>query len=93
MAEEEHETIDRADCPHLETLGEGAGRAGPGQCAECGGAEHLRVCQSCGEVHCCESLGAHDRDHWRDTEHPLIRPHRKEAYDFLWCYGCGAYLS
>lgn len=89
---EEAEKVDRADCPHLAALEEPARTGGPEQCEVCGETEHLRVCQACGRVHCCESEAAHDRDHWEDADHPLIRPHEKEKYDFLWCYGCGAYL-
>lgn len=93
MSGEEAEKVDREECPHLEALDGAARTDGPEACAVCGGDEHLRVCQTCGEVYCCESMEAHDREHWEETEHPIIRPHRKQSYDFLWCYGCGAYLT
>ena len=91
MAHETHETIDRGDCPHLARLEEPAASDAEA-CETCGGTEHLRRCLACGYVGCCESTGAHDHDHWDETGHPLITPHRQD-YDFLWCWACGAYLD
>jgi uncharacterized UBP type Zn finger protein len=65
--------------------------SGKKACEACGERENLRVCQTCGYVGCCESHGAHDREHFEKTGHFFIRP-RKGA-DWLWCYGCRAYLQ
>lgn len=86
-----HEEIPKGDCPHL-TLAVEEMEADAAACAVCGTSDHLRICLTCGAVHCCESLGAHDRDHFEAAGHPLIRPHRTD-YDFLWCYECEAYLT
>lgn len=94
MAEADYDTIAREDCPHTEMLDEGV-TAGQERttCRVCDEEEHMRVCLTCGRVHCCESGNAHDRDHFEETDHPFIRPHEKESYDFLWCYACEAYLT
>ncbi|HEV8232294.1 MAG TPA: UBP-type zinc finger domain-containing protein [Thermoanaerobaculia bacterium] len=60
-------------------------------CEECGESQELRVCQTCGHVGCCESHGAHDSDHFERTGHFFIRP--RSGTDWLWCYGCRAYLE
>ena len=60
-------------------------------CEECGGKEDLRVCQTCGHVGCCESHDAHDTAHFEKTGHSFIRP--RTGRDWLWCYGCHAYLE
>ncbi|HEV8611491.1 MAG TPA: UBP-type zinc finger domain-containing protein [Thermoanaerobaculia bacterium] len=60
-------------------------------CEECGGKEDLRVCQTCGYVGCCESHDAHDTAHFEKTGHFFIRP--RIGDDWLWCYGCRAYLE
>lgn len=60
-------------------------------CEECGERDELRVCQSCGHVACCESHRGHDTDHFEKTSHCFIRP--RTGADWLWCYGCRAYLE
>jgi len=65
-----------------------------GACEACGATEELRVCQTCGYVGCCESHEGHDEVHFEATGHPFIRPHRVPgSTDWLWCYGCKAYLA
>ncbi len=86
-----YRTISQRDCPHLdqiviETAPEKAA------CEACGLPGPLRRCLTCGYVGCCESFGAHDTEHARTTGHMLIRPHRCD-YDWMWCYGCNAYLE
>ncbi len=93
---EEHSTaawghIPRKECPHLPLLREGTASE-QSKCRECEWTEDLRLCLSCGYVGCCESHNAHDTHHFRGTGHPLIRPHRCD-YDWLWCYGCNAFLE
>jgi CPA2 family monovalent cation:H+ antiporter-2 len=45
------------------------------QCVELGDSwVQLRMCLSCGEVGCCDdSENKHASEHWRQTEHPIIR--------------------
>ncbi len=90
MSGGEPETIARGECPHTGRLDAGT-TAEAEACEVCGGTDHLRLCLTCGFVGCCESEGAHDHEHWEETGHPFIRPHRQD-YDFLWCWACEAYL-
>lgn len=87
---EKPDKIARSRCPHTDRLDESVSSDAEA-CEVCGETEHLRLCLSCGFVGCCESKAGHDHDHYEETGHPFIRPHRQD-YDFLWCYGCGAYL-
>lgn len=47
---------------------------------------HLRVCQECGGVHCCDSSkNKHATKHYNETGHPVVisaEPGEKWA----WCY-------
>jgi uncharacterized UBP type Zn finger protein len=83
--------IDRSECPHLAALDREA-TSESDRCETCGLTRDLRVCLTCGYVGCCESHGAHDTRHFRETGHPFIRPQRSE-HDWLWCYECGAFLQ
>lgn len=60
-------------------------------CEGCGVKEELRDCQTCGYVGCCESHDAHDEEHFEKSGHFFIRP--RVGPDWLWCYGCRAYLE
>jgi Zn-finger in ubiquitin-hydrolases and other protein len=65
-----------AACAHVDSITE-ARASGPG-CEEClatgGHWVHLRMCQSCGHVGCCDvSPGRHSTAHFRSTSHSLIR--------------------
>lgn len=90
MPEEKHKTIKKSKCPHLKELK--ICSSGKKKCEKCSEKQHLRLCTSCGKVFCCESMNAHDTEHFRKTGHPIIRPVHCD-YDFLWCYGCKAYLE
>jgi Zn-finger in ubiquitin-hydrolases and other protein len=47
---------------------------------------HLRVCQSCGHVGCCDSSpGRHATGHFRTTTHPVVRSF-EPGEDWFWCY-------
>jgi len=47
---------------------------------------HLRFCQTCGRVGCCDnSPGRHATAHHRATGHPLIRSF-EPGEDWWWCY-------
>jgi uncharacterized UBP type Zn finger protein len=77
-----------AVCPHLP-----ARFAEPRteRCEVCGETRNLRVCAECGHVGCCESLGAHNTQHFRDSGHEVIRS-APVGEGFTWCYECGRYL-
>jgi len=47
---------------------------------------HLRVCQTCGHVGCCDqSPGRHATAHYGEAGHPLIRSF-EPFEDWYWCY-------
>ena len=47
---------------------------------------HLRVCQRCGHVGCCDnSPGRHATAHFRTTDHPIIRSF-EPGEDWYYCY-------
>jgi uncharacterized UBP type Zn finger protein len=59
-------------------------------CVEClatGGTwVHLRMCQSCGHIGCCDSSpNRHATGHAGATEHPIIRS-AEPGEDWSWCY-------
>ena len=47
---------------------------------------HLRMCQSCGHVGCCDSSPRrHATAHVHDTGHPLVRSFEPDE-EWFWCY-------
>jgi Zn-finger in ubiquitin-hydrolases and other protein len=47
---------------------------------------HLRVCQECGHVGCCDnSPGKHATAHFGTSSHPIIRSY-EPGEDWYWCY-------
>ena len=47
---------------------------------------HLRFCQECGRVGCCDSSpGRHASAHHRDTGHPLARSY-EPGESWWWCF-------
>jgi uncharacterized UBP type Zn finger protein len=47
---------------------------------------HLRVCQQCGHVGCCDSSpNRHATEHHRHTDHPIIRSF-EPGEEWFWCY-------
>ena len=75
-------------CSHLDSITAVVPSA-PG-CEEClatGGTwVHLRMCQSCGHVGCCDSSpGRHATAHFRLTGHPVVRSF-EPGEDWFWCY-------
>ncbi|QKE84691.1 DHA2 family efflux MFS transporter permease subunit [Arthrobacter sp. NEB 688] len=59
-------------------------------CEEClrdGGTwVHLRLCQACGHVGCCDSSpGRHATAHARTSEHPVVRSF-EPGEEWFWCY-------
>jgi uncharacterized UBP type Zn finger protein len=61
--------------------------AGCKECLATGGVwVHLRMCQSCGHVGCCDnSPGQHATAHFRDSGHPIIRS-AEPGENWSWCY-------
>ena len=77
-----------AACSHLDTIADVApSDDGCHQCLASGGRwVHLRVCQQCGEVGCCDnSPSRHATAHFHATEHPVIRSY-EPGEDWFWCY-------
>lgn len=47
---------------------------------------HLRLCQTCGHVGCCDSSpGRHATKHFLATAHPIVRSF-EPGEDWFWCY-------
>ena len=47
---------------------------------------HLRMCQICGQIGCCDSSpNRHATAHNRETGHPIIRS-IEPGEDWSWCY-------
>ncbi len=91
MVAAQEEIVKREACPHLPGAAGAVARAD--RCEACGVGGSLRVCATCGYVGCCESSGAHDTRHWRETGHPIIRSLPLTERSFTWCYACHDYLS
>jgi hypothetical protein len=76
-------------CTHLDTIDDATSPSGPG-CVEClasgGRWVHLRVCQACGHVGCCDSSpGRHATAHFHGTGHAIVRSY-EPGEDWFWCY-------
>ena len=61
--------------------------AGCEECLKTGGRWlHLRMCQSCGKIGCCDSSpNQHASHHARDDGHPIARS-VEPGEDWSWCY-------
>ena len=76
-------------CSHLAEVRDVQART-PGGCEEClaagGRWVHLRLCQECGHVGCCDnSPGKHATKHFHASGHALIRSFER-GEDWSWCY-------
>jgi uncharacterized UBP type Zn finger protein len=76
-------------CQHIETIDPQVTPRSPG-CEEClrddSSWVHLRVCQTCGHVGCCDSSpGRHATAHHEGTGHPVVRSF-EPGEDWFWCY-------
>lgn len=77
-----------ADCSHLDTIQDVApSDDGCHECLQTGGRwVHLRMCQQCGHVGCCDnSPGKHATGHWHETQHPVMRSF-EPGEEWFWCY-------
>ena len=78
-----------ATCSHLdqvEILSLPAEIPGCEECLKIGGTWlHLRMCQSCGQIGCCDSSpNRHATRHAREAEHPVLRS-AEPGEDWSWC--------
>ncbi len=77
-----------ARCRHLDWI-RNVPPSGPGcqECLKTGSTwVHLRMCQSCGHIGCCDnSPGRHATKHFRQTGDPVIRSF-EPGEDWFWCY-------
>ena len=47
---------------------------------------HLRMCQTCGHIGCCDSSpNRHATAHFQSTGHPVVRS-AEPGEDWSWCY-------
>ncbi|WP_127131549.1 UBP-type zinc finger domain-containing protein [Georgenia sp. SYP-B2076] len=65
-------------CSHLDTIDHGVTADGAPGCVDClamgGQWLHLRACQQCGHIGCCDSSpNRHARVHSHDVGHPVVR--------------------
>jgi uncharacterized UBP type Zn finger protein len=79
-----------AGCSHLDTIEVASVPESVPGCEEClaEGSRwvHLRMCQSCGHVGCCDSSPRrHATAHFRATAHPIVRS-AEPGEDWSWCY-------
>jgi uncharacterized UBP type Zn finger protein len=79
-----------ATCAHLDqiTITEPSGPVlGCEECLKIGGRwVHLRMCESCGKVGCCDdSPNRHASKHYAETSHPVIRS-LEPGESWSWCY-------
>jgi len=77
-------------CAHLDqiTITEPSGPVlGCEECLKIGGRwVHLRMCESCGKVGCCDdSPNRHASKHYAETSHPVIRS-LEPGESWSWCY-------
>jgi hypothetical protein len=77
-------------CTHLDqitVLDVPADIAGCADCLAIGGSwVHLRMCQSCGHIGCCDSSpNRHATKHAGATGHPIVRS-AEPGEDWSWCY-------
>lgn len=59
------------------------------ECVKIGGKwNHLRLCQTCGTVLCCNSSqNQHAQKHFEETGHPIVTSILPKPWSkFAWCY-------
>jgi uncharacterized UBP type Zn finger protein len=81
--------VTQGPCPHAAGISDPPPRT-PDGCEECLliGDEwvHLRVCEACGHVGCCDSSkNKHATKHYHATQHPVIRSLQPGEF-WKWCY-------
>jgi uncharacterized UBP type Zn finger protein len=81
---------DEATCTHLDQIQIARVPESVLGCEEClktgGSWVHLRMCQSCGHIGCCDnSPNRHATAHFHESGHPIIRS-AEHGEDWSWCY-------
>ena len=78
-----------AKCTHLGLINPTVQPSGEGckECLETGGRwVHLRMCEICGHVGCCDSSpNKHATKHFHRTKHPIVRSF-EPGENWHWCY-------
>jgi uncharacterized UBP type Zn finger protein len=79
-----------ATCTHLDQITITAPTEPVAGCEEClkigGRWVHLRMCESCGKVGCCDdSPNRHASAHFAETRHPIIRS-LEPGEQWSWCF-------
>lgn len=78
-----------SSCSHLDQIKDVTpNAAGCEDCLRAGRHDwvHLRVCQECGHVGCCDSSpGRHTTAHFRESQHPVVRSY-EPGEDWFFCY-------
>ncbi len=77
-----------AECSHLDQIHDVVpSGTGCQECLQTGGTwVHLRMCQTCGHIGCCDnSPGRHATKHFHSMDHPLIRSF-EPGEEWFWCY-------
>jgi Zn-finger in ubiquitin-hydrolases and other protein len=77
-------------CSHTDTIALTELPASIAGCEDClasgGWWVHLRMCQSCGHIGCCDSSpNRHASAHARSSGHPIVRSAEPDE-DWSWCY-------
>ncbi len=76
-------------CEHLT---DGIAQPDASACQDCGSTFSLRACTECGYVGCCVSQQAHNRRHWQQTGHPVIKSLPLGDGSFTYCWECRKYV-
>ena len=78
-----------AACTHLDLIADPAPASwGCVDCLAAGREDwvHLRMCETCGHVGCCDSSpGKHATAHFHTDAHPVIRSY-EPGEEWYWCY-------
>ena len=79
-----------SNCTHLDQVERVELPAEVAGCEECLASGdrwvHLRMCQTCGHIGCCDSSpNKHATAHFESTGHPIVRS-AEPGEDWSWCY-------
>lgn len=82
-------------CTHIDQIRDVTPSAqGCEECLEIGSRwVHLRECQICGHVGCCDSSpNKHATKHFLATRHPIVQSF-EPGEDWLWCYADEVFIE